>query len=75
MIHPETLGSDRIAAVAGAFNLFPGKEVLIIDAGTALTFDFLSENCYKGGNISPGLNNEIQGIEQIYGQIATCFTN
>jgi type III pantothenate kinase len=52
---PETLGTDRIAAVAGAFNLFPGEEVLVIDAGTALTFDFLSSYSYKGGNISPGL--------------------
>jgi type III pantothenate kinase len=52
---PETLGPDRIAAVAGAYNLFQDKEVLIIDAGTALTFDFLSSGIYKGGNISPGL--------------------
>src|SRR5664280_580231 len=44
---PETLGTDRIAAVAGAFNLFPGEEVLIIDAGTAITFDFLSSGIYK----------------------------
>jgi len=59
---PETLGSDRIAAVAGAFNLFPGKEVLIIDAGTALTFDFLSANIYKGGNISPGLTMRFKAL-------------
>jgi type III pantothenate kinase len=52
---PETLGPDRIAAVAGAYNLFQDKEVLIIDAGTALTFEFLSSGIYKGGNISPGL--------------------
>src|SRR5664280_1986503 len=52
---PETLGSDRIAAIAGAFSLLAGKEVLVIDAGTALTFDFLSGGVYKGGNISPGL--------------------
>jgi type III pantothenate kinase len=52
---PETLGPDRIAAVAGAFKVFTGNDVLIIDAGTALTFDFLSDNIYKGGNISPGL--------------------
>ncbi len=30
---PETLGTDRIAAVAGAYYLFPGRNVLIIDAG------------------------------------------
>jgi type III pantothenate kinase len=59
---PKTLGSDRIAAVAGAFNLFPGEEVLIIDAGTALTFDFLSSYSYKGGNISPGLHMRFKAL-------------
>ena len=61
---PETLGSDRIAAVAGAFNLFPGEEVLIIDAGTALTFDFLSSYSYKGGNISPGLHMRFKALNK-----------
>jgi type III pantothenate kinase len=61
---PETLGSDRIAAVAGAFNLFPGTEVLIIDAGTALTFDFLSGDIYKGGNISPGLTMRFKALNK-----------
>jgi type III pantothenate kinase len=61
---PETLGPDRIAAVAGAFNLFPGKEILVIDAGTALTFDFLSANCYKGGNISPGLAMRFRALNK-----------
>jgi type III pantothenate kinase len=61
---PETLGSDRIAAAAGAFNLFPGEEVLIIDAGTALTFDFLSSYSYKGGNISPGLNMRFKALNK-----------
>jgi type III pantothenate kinase len=61
---PETLGSDRIAAVAGALNLFHDKEVLIIDAGTALTFDFLSVNIYKGGNISPGLTMRFKALNK-----------
>ena len=53
----ETLGKDRIAAVAGANNIFPNTNVLIIDIGTAVTYEFLSENNeYLGGNISPGLN-------------------
>jgi type III pantothenate kinase len=52
---PESLGTDRIAAVAGAYHMFPGAEILVIDAGTAITFEFLSENIYKGGNISPGI--------------------
>jgi type III pantothenate kinase len=53
--NPESLGTDRLAAVAGAYNKFPGAEILVIDAGTALTFEFLSDNIYKGGNISPGI--------------------
>jgi len=61
---PETLGSDRIAAVAGAFNLFPGEEILVIDAGTALTFDFLSSYSYKGGNISPGLHMRFKALNK-----------
>jgi len=62
--NPETLGSDRIAAVAGAFKLFPDMEVLVIDAGTALTFDFLSSGIYKGGNISPGLSMRFRALNK-----------
>ncbi len=53
---PETLGKDRVAAVAGAQALCPGKNVLVIDAGTCITFDLLrADGHYVGGNISPGL--------------------
>ena len=52
---PETLGSDRLAAVAGAYTLFPNTNVLVIDAGTCITYDFIdAEGNYRGGNISPG---------------------
>ena len=54
---PETLGKDRLAAIVGAYSLFPGKDILVFDAGTALTIDFIdSEGNFRGGNISPGLN-------------------
>lgn len=53
---PETLGPDRIALVAGAAVQFPKKDVLIIDGGSAITYDFLSAaNQYKGGSIAPGI--------------------
>jgi type III pantothenate kinase len=61
---PETLGSDRIAAVAGAFSLFPRSEVLIVDAGTALTFEFLSADIYRGGTISPGLTMRFKALNK-----------
>ena len=53
----DTLGYDRIADAVGAFSLFPGNNVLIIDAGTAITIDLLtSKGEFYGGNISPGLD-------------------
>ena len=61
---PESLGTDRIAAVAGAFSLFKEREMLIIDAGTAITFDFLSGNSYQGGNISPGISMRFKALNQ-----------
>src|ERR1035437_1765267 len=59
---PETLGPDRIAAVAGAMNLYPKADIMIIDAGTAVTYNFLSGDIYKGGNISPGLTMRFMAL-------------
>jgi len=59
---PETLGSDRIAALAGAFNLFPDENILIIDAGTAITYDFLIKGVHEGGNISPGIEIRLKAL-------------
>ena len=52
----KTLGNDRLAAIVGASLLFPKNDVLIFDAGTCLTIDFLDANKnYHGGRISPGI--------------------
>lgn len=62
-LSPETLGKDRIAAVAGARSLFPVKDILVIDAGTALTFDFISAGgVYSGGSISPGMSMRFRAL-------------
>ncbi len=61
---PETLGTDRIAGVAGGYQLFPGDDVLIIDAGTAITYDFLTGTTYKGGNISPGIEMRFKALHK-----------
>jgi type III pantothenate kinase len=66
---PETLGTDRIAAVAGAYSMFPGSEVLVIDAGTAVTYDYLSGTVYKGGNISPGLMIRFRALNKFTGKL------
>jgi type III pantothenate kinase len=60
---PETLGYDRIAAVVGANDMFPGKNILVIDAGTAITYEFVdAKNQYQGGNISPGLQMRFKAL-------------
>ncbi|MFD0750884.1 type III pantothenate kinase [Mucilaginibacter calamicampi] len=54
---PQTLGADRLAAVVGAHHLFRGKNNLVIDGGTCITYDFVDAGGnYFGGSISPGLN-------------------
>jgi type III pantothenate kinase len=77
---PETLGTDRIAGVAGAFCLFPKNELLVIDAGTAITYDYLSEGIYRGGNISPGLTTRFRALNSFTDRLplvtlADNFTN
>ena len=59
----ETQGPDRIAAIAGAQLQFPGENVLVIDAGTAIKFDFIDKNGeYLGGNISPGMEMRFKAL-------------
>ena len=62
---PETLGVDRIAAAAGAASLWPGRNVLAIDAGTALTFEIVTaDGYYPGGAISPGLRMRFSALSR-----------
>jgi len=53
---PQTLGLDRLAAAVGAWSIQPHKPLLIVDMGTAITYDFVREDgTYMGGNIAPGM--------------------
>lgn len=62
---PESLGNDRLAAVAGAYAMFPSENVLVIDAGTCIKFDFISRaKEYKGGSISPGMEMRFKSLPQ-----------
>lgn len=67
---PETLGKDRIAAAVGAYHFFPSKNNLIIDIGTAITIDFLSEqNIFEGGIISPGQELRFRALHEFTGKL------
>lgn len=62
---PETLGLDRIAAATGALALYPDEDILIIDMGTAITFDLLTaDTVFQGGNISPGMEIRFRGLNR-----------
>ncbi|MBQ9434757.1 MAG: type III pantothenate kinase [Bacteroidales bacterium] len=60
---PQTLGLDRIANAVGAFSLYPHHDILSIQAGTCLVFDFVDHNGrYLGGSISPGLEMRFKAL-------------
>ena len=62
---PRTLGYDRMAAAVGAAGRFPGRDVLVIDAGTCITYEFVdAAGRYHGGNISPGLQMRFKALNQ-----------
>lgn len=61
---PRSLGADRIALVAGALKNFK-PPLMIIDAGTCITYDYLDEKeNYLGGAISPGLMIRFKSLNQ-----------
>lgn len=63
---PETLGQDRLAAAVGAAFLCPKQNILIIDAGSAITYDFVSdEGEYVGGNIAPGIKMRLTMLHRM----------
>ncbi|HQQ94571.1 MAG TPA: type III pantothenate kinase [Bacteroidia bacterium] len=60
---PATLGSDRILASIGSYSQFPDKNVLTIDAGTCIKYNFVnSKNEFLGGAISPGIQMRLKAM-------------
>ena len=67
---PHTLGSDRIAAAVGAWNEKPFNNILVIDAGSAITIDFVTrQGIYKGGNIAPGIKMRLKALHEYTGRL------
>ena len=73
---PETLGKDRLAAVVGASYLNPNQDIVVVDAGTAITSDFInSHKQYLGGNIAPGLNLRLRSLHEFTKQLPLVSAN
>ena len=62
---PQTLGLDRIAAVVGARAAMGQKNALVVDAGSCVTYDFVTaDGRYKGGNIAPGMAMRFRAMHE-----------
>jgi type III pantothenate kinase len=60
---PETLGSDRLALMCAAYRLYPKRNILCIDTGTCITFNFLtSKGVFLGGAIAPGIEMRFKAL-------------
>ena len=59
----KTLGNDRIANCVAASMIFPNRDILVIDAGSCITMDFIDKDkVFHGGRISPGLEMRYKSL-------------
>lgn len=73
---PATLGRDRIAAVVGAYGLTAGHWTLVVDCGTAITYDVLSpDGVFVGGNIAPGIFMRLEALNHFTSRLPLVETS
>lgn len=73
---PKTLGLDRIALVAAAATKYPDNNVLVIDAGTCVTYDVVTaEGNYLGGAITPGLQMRLRAMHEFTAKLPLVAVN
>lgn len=66
---PEQVGADRLVAAIGAHQLYKGAK-LVIDSGTATTFDVVGpDGGFEGGIISPGINLSMRALHDAAAQL------
>ena len=72
---PETLGKDRIAALAGAYAVEGEGNYLVIDCGTCNTYDLLVDGHFVGGNIAPGIQMRLDAMHHFTAALPQCTIN
>ncbi len=66
---PEQVGADRLVTAIGAHSLYPGP-LLVIDSGTATTFDVVgADGGFEGGIIAPGINLSMRALHDAAAQL------
>ena len=67
---PREVGADRIADAIGAVKLYPERNIIVADFGTATTICAISHKKeFLGGNILPGLNLSMRALEEKTAQL------
>lgn len=66
---PHSLGLDRVAAAVAASALADETSALIVDAGTAITFDVIDSSGFRGGNIAPGIELRLKALYEYTGKL------
>lgn len=70
--NPADVGADRVANAIGATHLFPGRNLIIVDFGTATTLDVVrASRDYLGGIILPGLGIAMEALEKNTSRLPT----
>ena len=62
--HPEKGGIDRLMAATAARHLAAGQAAIVIDAGTAITVDLLTDGAFQGGAILPGMRMSAAALDR-----------
>ncbi len=73
---PATIGTDRLAMVVAAVDLYPKKHNLVIGLGSCITFNFVNKyHQFLGGSISPGLEMRFKSLNQFTAKLPLVEAN
>lgn len=72
---PLALGADRVAAIAAAAYEAPQSDLLVVDAGTAITCDIVREGVHLGGSISPGIAMRFEALHEFTAKLPQVETS
>ena len=68
----QTLGTDRIAAAVGVVCGMGIKDALVVDMGSAITFDIIESGAFRGGNISLGVGMRFRALHEFTASLPLC---
>ena len=68
----QTLGADRIAVAVGVVCEMGIRDALIVDMGSAITYDIVEDGVFKGGNISLGVAMRFKALNEFTASLPLC---